>query len=467
MASQPAAAKTIDDKVGRYGLVTLLVGLVQLVVTTDFSVISVALPSIGAGLHIGPAALSWVVSGAAIPFAGFLILAGRISDLYGPRWCMLGGLALFAAGSLASAFAPSFESLVAARALQGIGGAILTPANFSLINTLVPEGAHRNRALGVFTLMQGLAMVIGLLVGGVLTTTFGWRSIFLITPPIILLAGVLAARLVPANLRAEVADRSVDLPGAILITAGSALLLFAVSAFGRVGPAPQSWAYLGASAAAFVALWFVESRAAAPLIPLSVFGRRNFTAGALIGGCLTALVGIMLVLPNIYMQSALKFDAMRSGFGIAPYGMTVIIFGNIAPLFMKRFPHRWVTNGGYAVAVVGALLLAAFSHAGYYGLALAPWLIFTAMGATIGFTGMMSVSTADLPADQQGVGSAVLFTVQQISLPIGVATALAIVAAGGGADFRGGYLTAAVIMAAGVAIGLIGLRGAPMPEEPL
>ena len=149
-----------------YRGVIWLVGLTQLVMTTDFSIVSVALPSIARGFHLTPAALAWVISAGALPAAGLLILAGRAADIFGQRRCMLVGLAVFAAGSLGAAFAPSFPVMLAARAMQGLGGAILTPANFSLINTLVPEGSPRHKALGVFGVMQGFSLVIGLMLGG-------------------------------------------------------------------------------------------------------------------------------------------------------------------------------------------------------------------------------------------------------------------------------------------------------------
>jgi MFS family permease len=182
-----------------YRLVVFLVGLTQLIITTDFSIVAVALPSIGARLHVPPTSLSWVISAAALSGGGFLIVAGRAADIFGQRACMLVGLSLFATGSLGSALAPDFGVLIAARIVQGLGGAILTPANFSLINTLVPEGAPRHRAMGVFGVMQGLSLVIGLLIGGALTTRFGWRAVFLLNPPIALLAIAITLKAVPAR----------------------------------------------------------------------------------------------------------------------------------------------------------------------------------------------------------------------------------------------------------------------------
>ena len=207
---------------GDYRLVILLVGLAQLILTTDFAIISVAMPAIERYFHIKDADLAWLISAGAVPLVGLMILAGRAADLIGQRKCMLLGLILFGAGSLLSAMAPSYLVLIGARVIQAVGAAVLMPANFSLINTLVPEGAPRHQALGVFGIMQGLSLIIGLLVGGTLTSTLGWRSVFLINPPIIVVALALTMRCVPRWLVGTGSDRSIDYAGAALITVGAA-----------------------------------------------------------------------------------------------------------------------------------------------------------------------------------------------------------------------------------------------------
>ena len=317
-----------------YRVVIWLVGLTQLVMTTDFSIVSVALPSIARDLHLTPTALAWIISAGAVPGAGLLILAGRAADIFGQRRCMLVGLTVFTVGSLGAAFAPSFAVIVVARGLQGLGGAILAPANFSLINTLVPEGPPRHRALGVFGVMQGLSLVIGLMLGGFLTTQFGWRSVFLINPVIVVLAIFLTLRAVPpAQTRV---DRNVDILGAILITVGAAATLTAVSLMGRSGVTGLSAALLVIGLTAFVGFFFVEARAKSPLAPLSIFGRRNFVAANLVGACLLAGVGGLFVLTSLFMQTGLKFSARDSGLGMMPYAAAVMLAGQVAPWLLAR-----------------------------------------------------------------------------------------------------------------------------------
>ena len=273
--SPTAAAAPPGSSAAYFTAVILLVGLTQLVITTDFSVISVALPSIGRDLKLSPVSMSWIVSAGALTHAGLLILAGRAADLFGQRLCMLVGLGLFAAGSLLCATAPGYGFLIAGRALQGIGGAVLTPANFSLINTLVPEGAPRHRALGVFGLMQGVSLVLGLVVGGALATRFGWRAVFFINLPVIAGALLLTWRLVPRP-GAKRAAQKMDWAGAALITAFAALLLSGVSQISHAGlSAPSSLSLLGGALLCALAFFLVETRAAAPLAPPSLWRRRN------------------------------------------------------------------------------------------------------------------------------------------------------------------------------------------------
>ncbi|MEO8811903.1 MAG: MFS transporter [Caulobacteraceae bacterium] len=456
---------------GDWRLVILLVGLTQLVITTDFSILTVALPSIGRSLRLAPSLLSLVISAGALTGAGFLILAGRAADIFGQRRCMLTGLTVFAAGSLMAALAPGFAVLIAARALQGLGGAILAPANFSLINTLVPEGAPRHRALGVFGIMQGLSLIVGLLLGGALTTRFGWRADFLLNPPIVAAAIALTLRAVPPVARKIGAEASIDTLGAVLISAGTACLLVAISLAGRLGAGSAvAWALLATSLAAFAAFWVVEGRVARPLAPPSLFRRRNFAAATAVGGLHLAGVGGLFVLISLYMQTGLHLSAFASGLGMMPYAASVILAGQIAPAAMARFPRRTVVWFGFAIYLAGLVLLAANSGRGSYMTAVAPWSVICAFGSLLSFVALMGEATADVPADQQGVASAILFTVQQIGVPLGAAVALSVLASGGRGEggislrlFGIAYAATAGLVGVGFLVALAGLRPAMAP----
>ena len=445
-----------------YRLVVFLVGLTQLIITTDFSIVAVALPSIGARLHVPPTSLSWVISAAALSGGGFLIVAGRAADIFGQRACMLVGLSLFATGSLGSALAPDFGVLIAARIVQGLGGAILTPANFSLINTLVPEGAPRHRAMGVFGVMQGLSLVIGLLIGGALTTRFGWRAVFLLNPPIALLAIAITLRAVPARLAQARIQRAIDWLGAALIVTGTTLVLLGVSAMGREGvAAPRPLSFLAGGVVGFILFFVAERRAAAPLAPLSMFGRRNFTSATVILLVHLAGIGGVFVLLSLYMQTGLKMSALRSGLGMMPYAAAVMIAGQVAPSLMARLSHRVIALATLGLYGLGLGLLAILSGQPNYWIAVALGGVVTAFGATTAFMALMADATSDIPHTQQGAASAVLFTAQQIGIPLGATVALSVLGFAGPAGlvgFKDGYFVLAAMVLGALAVAVTTLR---------
>ena len=450
-----------SDAGADYRLVIVLVGLAQLVLTADFSILSVALPSIARHFRLLPADLSLLVSAGSIPLVGLMILSGRAADLFGQRKCMLLGLILFGVGSLCSAAAPSYGFLIAARVIQSIGAAVLMPANFSLINTLVPEGSPRHKALGIFGVMQGLSLIIGLLLGGTLTSVLGWRSVFLINPPIIVVALILTLRCVPKWLVGTGADRSIDYLGALLITLGTGTLLTGVSFLGRTGVTSLSGGLLGAALVLFCLFVFVESKVRGPLVPLSIFRRRNFAAVNVIGFCHIAAVGSLFILINLFMQNGLKMSPFTAGLGLMPYAASVMLAGQVSPLFMARLPHRRTMLIGFILYGAGMALLGLFSHAGGYLLALAPWVVIGGFGATLAYMPMMAEATAAVPEDQQGVASAILFTIQQIGMPLGATLALSALTAGGENGFGYGFLSAAAVVVLGLVLVLVLLRRSP------
>ena len=456
-----AEPRSASAAAGDYRLVIVLVGLAQLVLTADFSILSVALPSIARYFHLKPADLSLLVSAGAVPLVGLMILSGRAADLIGQRKCMLLGLVLFGAGSLCSAAAPTYPILIAARVIQSIGAAVLMPANFSLINTLVPDGAPRHKALGIFGVMQGMSLIVGLLIGGTVTSALGWRAVFLINPPIIAAAFFLTLRCVPKWLVGTGADRSIDYVGAVLITLGTATLLTGVSFLGRSGVTPMSLGLLGAAAVLFCVFLFVEARVRGPLVPLSIFKRRNFGAVNIIGFCHIGAVGGLFILVNLFMQNGLKMTPAAAGLGLMPYAAAVMLAGQVSPMFMARLPHRRTMLIGFILYATGLVLLGLFSHAGGYFVALAPWVVIGGFGSTLAYMPMMAEATAEVPEDQQGVASAILFTIQQIGMPLGATLALSVLTAGGTSGFSEGFLAVAAVVVLGLVLVLALLRRAP------
>ena len=428
-----------------------------------------ALPSIGQQLQIPPASLSWVISAGALAGGGILILAGRAADIFGQRRCLLVGLTLFGAGSLGAALAPDLPVLIAARALQGLGGAILGPANFSLINTLVPDGAPRRQALSVFGIMQGLSLVIGLMIGGILTTQFGWRAVFLLNPPLAVVAILLTLAVVPKLSEVRRQSGPIDWLGAVLITISMALVLMAVSTMGRVGwTSPGPLAMLAAGVMGFALFFVVEGRARAPLAPLSLFGRRNFAAANVIFLLILAAVGGVFVLLNLYMQTGLGMTATQSGLGMMPYAAAVMASGQALVPLMARLPHRVIVFGGFGLFVLGLVMLALFSVQPNYWLAIALGSVVIGFGTTGAFMVLMADATSDIPPLQQGAATAVLMTSQAIGVPFGSAVALSVIGLAGPAAglvaFRSAYLVLAAMVLVAVVISLLTLRSADAPR---
>jgi MFS transporter, DHA2 family, methylenomycin A resistance protein len=451
-APQPAAS----EKSG-YAAVIFLMGLCQLVLTTDFSIVSVALPSIGRSLQASPALLSWVVSATALTFAGFLVLGGRLSDLLGHRRCLLAGLILFGTGSLCSAGATSIYLLIPSRALQGLGAALLSPASFSLITTLIPEGPQRHRALGVFGMMQGASVIIGLVVGGYLTTSLGWRSVFLLNAPFILLAIGLVFRVVP---RAGAMDRGVfkSALGAALLTVATAMLLWSFSLLGEMlHGSYQGLIVLVLAIAAFAAFFFFEWRAHAPLVPRAIY-TPALIAGAMGGAGLLAGVAGVFILANLYMQTVLKYSAAYSGVGMLPYAMAVVAAGQLVPLVLSRISMRNAVIGGFALNIAGLLVFASTAHTLSYPVAIVIASILTPLGSLIAFMALMGEATAGVSTQHQGLASAVLFTCQQLGLALGGTLCLSVLAASESTHgtspgaFAVGYCVAAGLALAGLVL---------------
>lgn len=462
MTGGPAAASVPGDDAAvrllvtpNYRHVIFLMGLCQLVLTTDFSIVSVALPTIGRSFGAQPSTLSWIVSATALTFAGFLVLGGRFTDIAGQRRALLGGLALFGIGSICSAAAPSIGWLIGARALQGLGAALLSPSSFSLINTLVPEGAPRHRALGIFGMMQGLSVIIGLVVGGFLTTSIGWRSVFLLNVPAIAVSIILVTRLVPGT-RGGAENAFSNLPMAGAITIATALLLWSLSLMAELGPTSRvALGMLLVAALGYAGFFLFEMRAHNPLVPRAIY------TPALIAGCiggmgLLAGVGGLFIMANLYMQTVLRFSAAFSGIGMLPYALSVVAAGQIVPALLARTPVRLAAIAGFVLNIGGLLVLAISAASAHYVTAILVGSILAPLGSLVAFMSLMGDATASVSSSQQGLASAVLFTCQQIGLALGGTICLSVIAVGkegaglGAMPFALGYFAAAGIVFLGL-----------------
>jgi MFS family permease len=405
--------------------ITAVVALGQFVFVVDFNAANVALPSIEKSLNTPPALLSWVMSSYFLSYAGLLVLAGKIGDVYGRRLPCIIGFCCFGAGSLASFFSPNFTLLVSARTVEGIGCALMIPTTFSLINVVLPEGRLRHRAFSVYGAAQGLALLLGLTVGGAITTLFGWRSVFLLNLPLVIVGLILTCKFVPAR-QAGCEPAQLDIGGAALVTAAIALTLFALSETGRKGLSYEAVLGLAGAAAIFVAFARLETRLTSPLLPFSIFSYANLAGANLAGIASAAATGSVLILLNLFMQQTMRFTAMRSGLAMVPFGLSMMITGNLVGYAMARLSLRVIILAGCVGMVIGAAMLSMGASSPNYIVGVVPGTIIFAVGQTAANNTLMALSTRAVPELSQGLATGVLMTCQQIGLAIGVSVGLTV-----------------------------------------
>src|ERR671937_1811159 len=335
-------------------LALALLAMTQFVVVLDAAIVNVALPSIGRALDFSQDNLSWVVNAYTLTFGGFLLLGGRLADLLGRRRIFIGGLALFAFASLLGGLAQSDTWLIAARAAQGLGAALISPAALSLITTIFREGAERNRALGVWGAVAGSGGAAGVLLGGVLTQWVGWQAVLFVNVPIGLIAAALAPRLLPESRDAD--HRYFDVQGAVLVTAGLALLVYALVDANNAGWGTFHTIGLGGLAlgllAAFVA-W--ESRAQHPLMPFSIFRLRTLRGANVIGLLLGMSLFSMFFFISLYLQQVLGYSALKTGVSYLPLALMLIVAAGVDSQLVTRVGYKPPLTAGMLM-IAGALI---------------------------------------------------------------------------------------------------------------
>lgn len=405
-----------------------LLCVAQLMLVLDFSIVNVAMPSIKAALGFSDSGLQWVISAYALTFGGFLMLGGRAADLFGRRRVFMGGLALFSAASLLGGFARAPWMLVAARALQGVGGAIVSPAALSLLTTTFAEGPARNRAMGWFATMSTIGFGVGMMLGGLLTGAVGWEWVMFINVPIGLLVIALAPMLLPSG-GEDQPGTSFDLLGAALITGAAASLVYALSDAETAGWG--SWQTLGllaASLAQVVGFVVVEGLVESPLIPLDVFCKRDLMGANFVGFLLAAAIPAMILLLTFHMQRHLHYTPWITGLAFLPHAVVAFFAARVVPRVVDRFGARPVMAWGAALFGGSVLLLASMTPDGSYWTQLLPGLALTPIGILFGFVASMIAATSGMPDDEQGLASGMLATFQQIGQALGLAVILNVVA---------------------------------------
>ncbi len=441
---------------GRHPGVSLaLILTVAFMVVLDFSIVNVALASIERELHVGAVSVQWVITGYAITFGGLLVLGGRLGDLFGRRRMFIAGLLLFSAGSLAGGLAPDLVVLVSARAIQGIGAAIVAPAALSLITTMIPQGPARTRALGLYGATAAIGFVAGLVLGGLLVQFFDWRSVLWVNVPV----GLVAAAISPFLLvRTGASKRTrLDVWGAVLVTAVIAFVVYAISEGGSLGWLdPQvlaAFVVAGLLGAAFVA---VERRHVAPLVPMRIFSMRalrNANALTVLIGAWSA--GELLVLP-LYLQLVLHYSPLVAGVAMAPQGVVGLVAASRGPRLVQRIgPRAFLASA--ALAAAAGLGLLGFSLATHSYVLLVVGFMLAGYGTAAGAFGTTVVATYGVAHGEQGLAGGLINMSRQVGAAIGVAVVAAIIGDTASAGAQVGPDRLAVVVVAATALLAVGL----------
>jgi EmrB/QacA subfamily drug resistance transporter len=420
---------SIPTKTERRWSALALIVTAQFMVILDVAIVNVALPSIKTDLGFSQTNLQWVISVYAILFGGALLLGGRLADLLGRRRLFVSGLALFTVSSLLCGLAWSEASLIAFRAVQGLGGALLAPAALSLLMTTFAEGRERNLALGIYGAASGSGAAAGVLLGGVLTSYLSWSWIFFINVPV----GVAAIALAPLLLResrADLASRHFDFPGAASITAGLMLLVYATTRATSEGWGSETTiALLAGSAALVLAFIAIELRSPSPLLPLRIFRVRTLAAANAAMAIVGAVAFSEFFLLTLYMQDVLHYSAMESGAAFSAFALTVVVVSNAAQIVVGRFGVRPTLTAGLLVSAASVAWLTRLPVDGQYFWDLFPAFVLGGAGMGLSFVPVTIASLTGVERSDAGVASGLINTSRQIGGAVGLAAASAIAAA--------------------------------------
>jgi EmrB/QacA subfamily drug resistance transporter len=452
-------------------LVVLCVG--DLMIVVDTTVVNVALPSIRSSLGFSQTSLAWVVNAYMLTFGGFLLLAGRLGDLFGHRRLFLGGTAAFTAASLVCGMSTTKGVLIAARAVQGLGGAVVSAVAFSLIVVLFTEQSERAKAMGVFGFVMSGGGSIGVLAGGVLTDLVGWHWIFLVNLPIGIIVTAAGLKLLPA-LDTGAEHQRVDVPGAVAITGAMVLAVYAIVNGNTSGwTSPQTLGLLAAAvviAAAFVA-W--ESRVPAPLIPLRIFRHRNLSAANVVGILWAVAMFALFFLSALYLQLVLGYSPLQVGLAFLPGNLFMMAFSlGLSAKLVMRYGFRTPLALGLLIAALALLWFARAPVHGSFVIDVLPAMILIGIGGGLAFNPVLMAAMSDVEPQESGLASGIVNTAFMMGGALGLAVLASaasartqhLVATGHGAlsALTGGYhlafTIAAVFAVVAATIGAIFLR---------
>jgi EmrB/QacA subfamily drug resistance transporter len=407
-------------------LALILLCSAQFVVVLDASIVNVALPTIGEALNFSEGNLPWVVNAYVLTFGGFLLLGGRLADLLGRRRIFMAGLVLFALASLAGGFATDSGQLIAARAVQGLGAAILSPAALSIVATTFKDGAERNKALGIWGAVAGSGGAAGVLLGGVLTDGLGWEWVLWVNVPI----GIAAAAITPtlvAETRDESEVRHFDVAGALTITLGLSALVFALLDAESAGwGSAQTIITLVASAILLAAFVAVERRSRAPLVPFSIFRLRTITGANVVGLLIGASLFSMFFFISLYMQQVLGYSPIKAGLSYLPLAISIILSAGIASALVTKVGFKPILALGMAFIAIGLIWFAQIDANGSFLTDLLGPSLFAAVGLGFAFVPVTIAAVSGVEDREQGLASGLINTSQQVGGALGLAILAAI-----------------------------------------
>ena len=451
-------------------VVLVLICLAQFMVVLDSTIVNVALPSIQKDLGLTEANLQWIINAYTLVFGGFLLLGGRAGDLLGRKRVFLVGLVIFTSASLLNGLASTEGQLIAFRALQGLGAALISPAALSIISTTFAEGAERAKALAVWAAIAIGGAAFGLIIGGALVEWFSWPWIFFVNVPVGIAAFVLSLRLVPES-RDEHAPASYDVAGAVTVTGGLMALVYAIVKAETDGwTSAVTLGFFALSAVLLVSFVVIESRSKAPLVRLSIFRIRSLTTANIVIFLAMSAMFAMFFFNTLYIQRVLGYSPLQAGFAFLPFTAGIMVSAGLASALAPRIGVRPVAAAGMLFTIAGLLLLTQIPVDGTYLANVLPAMILTSLGMGAVFMPITLVATTGLDNDDQGLASGLFNTSQQIGGALGLAV-LSTIAAGrtaaaGGAGnpaalvhgFHYAFAGGAVIVAAALVVMLVRLR---------
>jgi EmrB/QacA subfamily drug resistance transporter len=419
--ASPTPAAPPDKPATHRTVVLVLVCLAQFMVVLDATIVNIALPSIQRDLGFTSGNLAWVINSYTLLFGGFLLLGGRAADLFGRKRLFLAGVALFSVASLLNGLATSQGMLIAFRALQGLGGALVSPAALSIIMTTYSEGEERTKALAVWGGIAAGGAAFGLLLGGILTDAFSWPWIFIVNVPIGVAAFVLSLRLIPESKLASTA-RGFDLAGAGAVTAGLVSVVYAIVKAQDAGWGSTTTLGFGAlGAALLVAFVVIEQRHRAPLVRLSIFRTRSLSTA---DGVLLLVAGglfAMFFFATLYVQEILGYSPLKAGFAFLPVTAGIIVGSVSAQVLVRKVGVRTCILFGMSLAAVGLALMTRISADGSYASQLLPGVLVMAFGMGNTFVPLTLLATTNVAEADAGLASGLFNTAQQVGGALGLA----------------------------------------------